>query len=118
MAIAASLHAQTGGWAGSEVRSHDRRPAAQKREGVGLHPRITHRKQFRDAAFALLDQHRDRVGPVRWRLPLGLRIEWHLTPPVGALRPPLVKLLRCVPLIRRSIHDVLGSRSLSVIGSI
>jgi hypothetical protein len=47
----------------AEIGGHDRGSPAQKGERVGLHPRISHWKQFRDPMFALLDQHVNRIAP-------------------------------------------------------
>src|SRR6516165_5621644 len=104
MAVAADLHAQSGGRTGSEVGRHDRRGTAEESEWIGLHPRIADRKQFRDPGLALSDQNFDRIGTI-WRdLPFGLRAERHPPAPFGTLRASLVAL-GSMPMIRWSVHD-------------
>jgi hypothetical protein len=76
------MTARTGGRCRGEIAGHDRRRPAQERKRVGLHPRISHRKQLRDPGLALLDQDFYRITTVCRRLPCRLSCNWHLVPPI------------------------------------
>ena len=52
-----------------EVHRHDRRRAAEEREGRGQHPPVADRHELWDAALGLVLEHLDRISPAGCRLP-------------------------------------------------
>src|SRR6516162_10797497 len=100
MAVAACLQSQPSARTGSEIGGHDRRSAAEKCEGVDLHPRIAFWQKFRDSLFALRDQNVDRIGAVRGGCPFRERVEWQLLAPFDTDCAPLFE----TSMVRRCVH--------------
>jgi hypothetical protein len=68
--IAAQLHADARPRRRREIGRHDRRSAAEEREGRDEHPPVTDRGQLGDPGGRLLLENVDRVRAPRRRFPL------------------------------------------------
>ena len=76
--VPARLHDHPGGRGAGQVAGHGQGRAAVVGERGLHHPAVPHRDQVRNPGRALRLQQRDRVGPVRRRLPLGVALARYL----------------------------------------
>ena len=89
--VAAELGVQPGTRAAGQIGRHQVRSAAVEGERRDEHPAVADRHQLGHARLRLLLEQLDRVGPVRRRLPLGVRAARHLCARRLAARGPLLR---------------------------